>query len=674
MDIRRITLTNFMSHDSAELLLPPTGVTLITGPNGSGKSSYIEAVAAAFWNRSIRKVGSRKSRGYRAGGSMVEVELRDGLTVVRSATASSSSKMEFSIPGETVEAYATTSKWQESLETRVGDFAGWYKSCIFTSRSADTFTAATDADRRAVVEELVDLSYLADAHEVAKGRRSLALDELQKLEGNLGAKTLGLASAEANLELAVATLDTIEDPPPLGWSAGWVFELDEELSRVTAHFQECDAQLNAAYRRQTIAAELAGLGVPVVGDDAPDEAEIERLRGEWGQLGELITGFLADISEVKSDLKASGSDIAGAQAELAQAEKRADLLDRDACPTCQQPIAQELRARLQQEVVELRTRLSAIQAAAEAHRDELESAEGELHAELDQLRQRQHQIQAEGQRLKAMLEDHRAKAKAVEAATRRRSELADELDALGPPLAVGVLDLEQTRRDAQAQAEKLRHTRAVRQAEERHHAARVAEVARMRGDWTQRCEAARSEIAELQQVVEDLRGQVEAAREVADVAVDGVKILEPKGVRAHILGRALEALETIANQWLQRFTGELKLELRPYTEGVKGTKNAIALRIQGRASGDDYADLSGGEQRVVDLAVVLAMSEVSRLARGVTSWGVLFLDEILDAVDSARSERVCAAVQELARDRSVVVISHSPAVRDRLQPTQIVEL
>lgn len=163
-----------------------------------------------------------------------------------------------------------------------------------------------------------------------------------------------------------------------------------------------------------------------------------------------------------------------------------------------------------------------------------------------------------------------------------------------------------------------------------------------------------------------LRQKAEAvAEELEKVAVDiaelgaCVHILGYKGVRAQVLDHALSGIEAIANVWLQRLVGDrIELELSSYSEKKGGgTNDSISLTIHGAGGGHGYTGASGGERRRVDVALLLALAEAA--SDSADTRGTMFFDEVFDALDDEGIEAVTAALQDLAKTRAVVVVSHS---------------
>ncbi len=141
-----------------------------------------------------------------------------------------------------------------------------------------------------------------------------------------------------------------------------------------------------------------------------------------------------------------------------------------------------------------------------------------------------------------------------------------------------------------------------------------------------------------------------------------------KGVRSALLGTALSGVERIANLWLNRVSHRpVSIRLEPTTEKKSGgVSDTISLRIQGFEE-DEYEALSGGERRRVDVALMLALAEVSSGLEGRTT-GTLFFDELFDGLDMVGTQMVVECLQELSKNRCVVVISHSEALATHLRP------
>lgn len=198
--------------------------------------------------------------------------------------------------------------------------------------------------------------------------------------------------------------------------------------------------------------------------------------------------------------------------------------------------------------------------------------------------------------------------------------------------------------------------RAARRAREATEAARArAQVDRDRiNGHVQKLGAERLDVEELIDGIE--AKQADAASDVAELrAAD--KALGVTGIRATVTGELLGSIDQLANYWLGLIDERLGIELRASRELADGrTRDEIELRLTG-AGGGLYADASTGQQRRIDLALMLALAEV---AGGSMSHGrsTLFFDEVFGALDSGGCRAVARVLRELAGDHCVVVLTH----------------
>tara|TARA_A100001515_G_scaffold13927_1_gene10454 strand:+ start:23669 stop:25285 length:1617 start_codon:yes stop_codon:yes gene_type:complete len=140
-----------------------------------------------------------------------------------------------------------------------------------------------------------------------------------------------------------------------------------------------------------------------------------------------------------------------------------------------------------------------------------------------------------------------------------------------------------------------------------------------------------------------------------------------KGIRAHILGNALNGLQILSNQWLKRISSNnMSLEVCSYKEKkTGGVSDAISIHVHGAGGGYGYKASSGGQRRRIDVAMLLALAE---LAQGSNQYaaGTVFFDEVFDSLDWEGIHAVSDALSEMSQDKIVFVISHSADVSNLL--------
>lgn len=355
-------------------------------------------------------------------------------------------------------------------------------------------------------------------------------------------------------------------------------------------------------------AEALGGAPPPPPSLAAAEEKLTRLR-------ESAAAVKADLAKLERARRGAAQACSDPKATLRAVEAQMTrLLRDDACPTCGQVIQEARRAQAQQQVEDARLAAAAAECNANAAVAEIDAQIADLTSELED-------ITAAGQKASqevgaAREEAWRAQERAEEA--RRRAEERRRA--------------KRARQEAQERADEC--VRALTAAEEA--------VARARADEV----ATGAQVAELQAVEQ---------------------VLGLKGVRAHVLGRALGGMERVANRWLSLIAGPgLRLKMRPYSEKkTGGISDAISLDVSGAGGGFGYKASSGGERRRIDVALLLALAEVARAAHG-SEPGSLFFDEVFDALDQDGVSAVADALADLSKDRAVVVITHSAALAEKL--------
>lgn len=148
------------------------------------------------------------------------------------------------------------------------------------------------------------------------------------------------------------------------------------------------------------------------------------------------------------------------------------------------------------------------------------------------------------------------------------------------------------------------------------------------------------------------------------------QVLGPNGIRSVMLSDALAWLTDLSNRWLQKISqrNPIRVSIEPYAERAGGgVRNAVTIKVS--TPGGVYKGCSKGEQKRLDVAILLGIAEMSQSMLGIEP-GTMFVDEIVDGLDDEGVEAVCKALNEMARTRCVVVISHNERVYRALKASR----
>ena len=200
MQIHSVALTNFMSHDRARLMIPATGALVITGPNGAGKSAFVEAVAWAFWGKTLRG-----HKPWRDGEACEVCVISPGLRVTRSRSDRGKLSLAWEVDGEAPDVFDTVTKAQEALAAHIPTFEAWRQTHVLTSADSSRFTLATDAERKRLLEEVLGVEGIDAARNAAKG-------DLGEARGDERAASAHLSGLTASHAQAQAALDALDAP------------------------------------------------------------------------------------------------------------------------------------------------------------------------------------------------------------------------------------------------------------------------------------------------------------------------------------------------------------------------------------------------------------------------------------------------------------------------------
>lgn len=124
--------------------------------------------------------------------------------------------------------------------------------------------------------------------------------------------------------------------------------------------------------------------------------------------------------------------------------------------------------------------------------------------------------------------------------------------------------------------------------------------------------------------------------------------------KRHLMGYVTR-IESFANYYLTATGSKLRVQL-------SFDKNKLNIGVSG-VGGKDYESISSGEQRRVDICLILAMGQAAAETGTVPSTTPLVIDEAFDTLDADGVEALINLACEIAKTRQVILISHAdPAV------------
>lgn len=678
-----IEVENFLAYRTpGPLRLEGVHVACLAGPNGAGKSSLLDAITWALWGKARSNAADdliyQGARHMRVRLVLEQAGQRYQVLRQRKAGKQGVSALSLQAWDEGQGAWRDLSAarlvdTQKKIESLLHlDYDTFINSAFLMQGRADEFTTRSPAQRKQVLATILGLSAWEVLEARAKERLAATRAERQRVEGRLeeidrelGRRAeyeAGLAVAEERARQAAERLSAAESQ----WASIQQVRqelvtrqrrIDDQTRRITSmerEVAEAEVELNRVRARADRAALQAGLEAlqaELRGFDAL-QVQLEDLlarQREAGQEAARLRGANELLGPQTEPLKARAATLASSTEPV--------------CPTCGQPLTDDHRHRLLEELqTEIEARREAYRANQTRLRElgaQVRALEAERQALDGALRQRSERAQRAGE-LHALL-DH------ADEAERQAASLAERI-------ARWQAELERERAERVALEVQAEKSYAQLQA-----AALTPEaielLRREKQEADMRVGGARQQLAALDsfagQRLERLR---ELDRLAQDLSLDEElrEAFGKRGVPAMIIETAVPELEASANALLSRLTdGRMNVRIETQKEIKTGeVREALDILISDELGTRAYELYSGGEAFRVNFAVRIALSRLLARRAG-AQLRSLFIDEGFGTQDARGREQLVAAINSIQEDFDrILVITHIDELRDAF-PTRI---
>jgi len=619
MRVKTISATNFMSFAALDYNFPESGLFFVGGEvngspnvsNGAGKSAIFEALSWGLYGKTVREVKKLVRRG--SSGAGVIIIFSDDhdheCEVVRTRDVKNMPLLTLTVDGDDM-TQGSAAATQEMLDKYIGMSWLLFSTAVIFGEKAQRFIEASEADKKKVFDEILMLQQYLEAQRAVK-------DEIKSIEADISQHTNQRASQSS---AALALFNALHD------------SINPQLLRLAAEREQAVAGIQKAKQ------DMAGLEIKQA-DLNVERMELERERAE---LVEQSSSIFATMREVETKRNAAMTAV---ERELAVKRTEARIADEairvcntsknDAerlatgavCPTCGQNVTEQCKDDLVKHWVEL------------GQHSIKESAE--FKKKINILAQKLVQVreQFDGDAKEIMtLKNH------TDMADRRVADRLAKLQAESRNTGTLIANL-------RAQISGVEESFAKR---ERGLKETQATMQKDIKEYNRLCEASDKAIAGLNDKVLYLRFWEEG--------------FSNRGVKSFLIDEVLPHLNGRANYYLSALM-DAKSTIIFDTESMtaKGEardKFSIKLNIDGEEV--EYASLSAGEKRRVDVSILMALQSLI-FERSSVNINISALDEVFDSLDRTGIERVVGLLTEEAEEKAIYVISHLSEFKDYFQ-------
>ena len=204
----KVRYKNFLStgNEFTEIDLPRKKTSLIIGANGSGKSTLLDALTFGLFGRAFRKIPKTALiNSINQKQTVVEVEFQIGRNRYRVMRSIKPNKFEIYRDGKMMHQDASVRDYQAILEQQILklNYKSFTQVVVLGSSTFTPFMQLNTPERRAIIEDILDIQIFSVMKDCLKQRASTLNNEQREVRNNIKigeAKIQGQEDAMKRLE------------------------------------------------------------------------------------------------------------------------------------------------------------------------------------------------------------------------------------------------------------------------------------------------------------------------------------------------------------------------------------------------------------------------------------------------------------------------------------------
>ena len=306
-----VRFKNFLStgNQFTEIPFNKSADTLIIGENGSGKSTVLDALCFGLFGKPFRNINKPQLvNSVNNGGTIVETEFRIGRKTYKVVRGIKPNLFEVYRNGKLLNQDANVRDYQEYLEKTILklNFKSFTQIVILGSSSFVPFMQMKSSDRRAIIEDLLDIQIFSTMNLLLK-------DKFSRLQEDITSNKSKIEMSEELIRVQEKHLETHR--------------------RLTRELREEEEEFNEIDEKYLI----------------EEENHINKLLAKVQELQDSIL----DEDGVKSDIKELVKYQTKIETNISHKEKEHKFFeDHEDCPTCKQWIDEKFKEQIMNECEE----------------------------------------------------------------------------------------------------------------------------------------------------------------------------------------------------------------------------------------------------------------------------------------------------------------------------------
>ena len=206
---KKLSWKNFLStgNQPNTLILNKSTTTLIIGKNGEGKSTCLDALCFALFGKPFRSINKNQMiNSINGKNALVEIEFSIGKKEYKIVRGIKPNIFEIYLDGVMVNQDAASKDYQKILEQQILrlNYKTFTQVVILGSASFVPFMQLSSAQRREVIEDILDIKIFSTMNSLLKEKANATKDEISRVEA-------ALTLAKQKVESQQAIIKTISE-------------------------------------------------------------------------------------------------------------------------------------------------------------------------------------------------------------------------------------------------------------------------------------------------------------------------------------------------------------------------------------------------------------------------------------------------------------------------------
>ena len=184
---KSVRYKNFLSTGNVftEIKLNENATTLIVGENGAGKSTFLDAITFSLFGKPFRNINKPQLvNSINEKDCVVEVEFAIAKKQYKIIRGIKPNVFEIYVDGELLNQDAKSKDYQDQLEKLIlkMNYKSFTQIVILGSTNFTPFMQLSASDRRAVIEDLLDIQIFSSMNVIVKNKLHTLKDEASQLK------------------------------------------------------------------------------------------------------------------------------------------------------------------------------------------------------------------------------------------------------------------------------------------------------------------------------------------------------------------------------------------------------------------------------------------------------------------------------------------------------------